>query len=342
LLNQPAVDYNTTMTNNWDMLGHEWAVELLTSHLKRGAPRHAYLFTGPQGIGRRTLALRFAQAINAENPSIPGDFDPNSPTSRQFEKMQHPDLSVIKKEEGSRDIKIDAIRALQKAVALSPYTAKNRIALLLNYEEASRGAANALLKTLEEPPGNLVLLLTAESPEMLLPTIVSRCEVMRLRPVSIETVSAGLQKKWDIPAKEANFLAHVSSGRPGYALFLHQNPQELETRTAWLNDHNELLHANRVGRFSYAQNIAKNKNQFTQLLFVWLSYWRDVLLQSGGTHTPLSNIDRQAEIMELANSLEPSAATNIIKVIERTIALLRKNINVRLAAEILLLELPNI
>ncbi|MEK6220922.1 MAG: hypothetical protein N2D54_01580, partial [Chloroflexota bacterium] len=306
------------------------------------APRHAYLFTGPKGIGRRTLALRFAQAINAENPSQPGEYNPTSTSSKQFENMQHPDLSIVKKEEGSRDIKIDAVRALQQTVALSPYTAKNRIALLLNYEEASRGAANALLKTLEEPPGNLVLLLTAESPEMLLPTIVSRCEVMRLRPVALETLSAGLQKQWDIPVKKANFLAHVSSGRPGYALYLHQNPQELEIRTAWLNDHIELIHANRVGRFSYAQAIAKDKNQFTQLLFVWLSYWRDVLLQSGHTQTPLSNIDRHSEIVDLASALDPSVAANIIKVIERTIALLRKNINVRLVAEILLLELPKL
>ena len=95
LANTPPLDYNITMNDNWGILGHEWAVDLLKGHISRGTPRHAYLFAGPRGVGRRTLALRFAQAINAENPSTPGDFDPQSKTSLQFERMQHPDLSLV-------------------------------------------------------------------------------------------------------------------------------------------------------------------------------------------------------------------------------------------------------
>ena len=125
------------MTNNWGMLGHEWAVNLLKGHLSRDAPRHAYLFTGPKGVGRRTLALRYAQAINAEGANTNGEFDPQSKTSQQFERMQHPDLSVLQRQEGDRDIKIDAVRSLQHTLALSPYVAKYRIALLLNFEDAS-------------------------------------------------------------------------------------------------------------------------------------------------------------------------------------------------------------
>jgi DNA polymerase-3 subunit delta' len=330
------------MMENWGMLGHEWAVELLKGHLARGAPRHAYLFTGPRGIGRRTLALRFAQAINAEEPPALGEFDPHSKTSQQFERMQHPDLSLIQRQEGDRDIKIEAVRTLQRTLALSPYIARYRIALFLNFEEASNSAANALLKTLEEPANPVVLMLTAESAEVLLPTIASRCEIIRLRPPSIGRVAEGLQKEWDIPEKIARDLAHISGGRPGYALFLHQNPDTLEQRGLWLDEQQKLLWSNRVARFSYAEGVGKDKESFQETLKVWLSYWRDVLLQATGSMTPLMNLDRAEEISTLARQLNLSTIKKVVDALDRTLWQVRANVNVRLAAEVLLLDLPYI
>jgi DNA polymerase-3 subunit delta' len=330
------------MTENWGMLGHEWAVELLKGHLTRGAPRHAYLFTGPRGIGRRTLALRFAQAINAEAPPAPGEFDPHSKTSQQFERMQHPDLSLVQRQEGDRDIKIEAVRSLQKMLALSPYVARYRIALFLNFEEASNSAANALLKTLEEPANPVVLMLTAESAEVLLPTITSRCEVFRLRPPSMDLIAEGLQRDWHIPEKEARNLAHISGGRPGYALYLHQNPDILEQRTHWLDEQQKLLWSNRLARFSYAESLGKDKEDFQETLRVWLSYWRDVLMQAAGSKTPLMNLDRAEEIGTLAKRLKLSAIRNMVNALDRTLWQVRANVNTRLAAEVLLLDLPYI
>jgi DNA polymerase-3 subunit delta' len=326
------------MMTNWGMLGHEWAVDLLKGHLSRGAPRHAYLFTGPRGIGRRTLALRFAQAINAEHPPAIGDFDPQSKTSQQFERMQHPDLSLVQRQEGDRDVKIDAVRALQKTLALSPYIAKYRIALLLNFEEASISAANALLKTLEEPASPVVLMLTAESAEILLPTIASRCEVMRLRPISIEVVAEGLK----IPLEQARVLAHLSGGRPGYALYLHENPDLLEQRVLRLDDHQELLWSNRVARFAYAEGLGNDKEGFQETLKVWLSYWRDVLMQSTQSRMPLTNLDRAEEIKTLSGKLDIVLIQRVVDSIDRTLWQLRANVNARLAAEVLLLDLPYI
>lgn len=330
------------MTDNWGMLGHEWAVDLLKGQLKRGTPRHAYLFTGPSGVGRRTLALRFAQAINAEEPPVPGEFDPQSRTSQQFERMQHPDLSLVQRQEGDRDVKIGAIRSLQQSLALSPYIAKYRIALLLNFEEASNSAANALLKTLEEPASPVVLMITAESAEVLLPTISSRCEVLRLRPVSLGLVAEGLQTRWGIPPEEARLLAHISGGRPGYALYLHRHPEVLEQRSSWLDDQQKLLWSNRVARFAYAESFWKNKEGFHSALQVWLSYWRDVLMQTTESATLLTNLDRGEEIKALSDQLDTSSARKMVSAIERTLRELRANVNVRLAAEVLILEMPYI
>jgi DNA polymerase-3 subunit delta' len=330
------------MDSNWGLIGHEWAVQLLKGHLERGAPRHAYLFTGADSIGRRTLALRFAQAFNAEPPSSPGEFDPQNRTSRQIEQMQHPDLSLVERLEGDRDIKIDAVRQLQHSLSLAPYSARYRIALLLDFELANDNAANALLKTLEEPPSRVVLMLTAESADAMLPTIASRCEVIHLRPVSLEQLSQGLQQLYGVPAEQAHLLAHVSSGRPGYALLLHQQPALLARRTAWLDEQQYLLKSNRSTRFEYAQQATKEKEDYIQMLQVWLSFWRDVLLQAAQAETPLVNIDRQAEIEDLSCRLDTTTIHHLVSEVGTTISNLRTNANLRLTAEALLLEFPYI
>jgi DNA polymerase-3 subunit delta' len=325
------------MSDNWGLIGHQWAVELLRSHLDRGGPRHAYLFTGPHGTGRRTLALRFAEAINAEPM---GTVDPAGKLHEQFGRMQHPDLSVVQRQEGDRDLKIEAVRDLQRTLSLAPYMSNYRIALLLNFEDANPSAANAVLKTLEEPNPRVVILVTAESGEALLPTIVSRCEVVRLRPVPLEMVAEGLQNQYDVEPEQARLLAHIASGRPGYAIHLSQNPEILEQRRAWLDEQFGLLSGDRVARFSYAEGMSKDKELLPQQLLVWLAYWRDVLMRVSRSQAPLVNLDRAEEINRLAAGLDLSSTRRAVLALEGTLDELRANINVRLAAETLLLELP--
>ncbi len=324
--------------DNWGLLGHQWAVQLLNKHLETNRIRHAYLITGPRGIGRRTLGLRFAQVLNAPDHR----YHPDDPASKQFANMQHPDLSVVQREEGDRDLKIDAIRSLQHTLSLTPYMAGYRVALLLNFEEANDSASNALLKTLEEPASKVILVLTAESTEALLPTIVSRCEVLRLRPVPLNELAGGLEQLSGIPPEQARLLAHISAGKPGYALHLAQNPELVEQRTDWLADQAALLAGSRVQRFEYAQQLSKDKEQMTQTLVVWLSYWRDVLLQTTSGNLPLTNPDRADEIQDLARHLDPSTAQKVVLSLESLLAELRTNVNVRLAAEALMLKLPHI
>jgi len=330
------------MPTNWNLLGHAWAVALLTAHLQRGAPRHAYLLTGPQGVGRRTLALRYAQALNADHPDQPGDFNPDHIRSRQIERMQHPDLFIVERQAGDRDIKVDAVRALQHSLAFAPYEAPYRVAVLRNFENASPSAQNAMLKTLEEPPSRVVLLVTAESAEALLPTIASRCEVLRLRSLALDVVSKGLQDQWDLPPEQAELLAHVSGGRPGFALHLHHHPEILAARSTWLDEQQSLLSAPRRKRFDYAEGLAKDKDSLQAVLVVWLSFWRDVLLRTAQAAAPLANPDRTREIEQISGQLDLTTAQSIVAAIERTLQLIKSNANARLATEVLLLDLPSL
>lgn len=327
---------------HWDVLGHDWAVNLLRDHVARGEVRHAYLFTGPRGIGRRTLALRLAQALNCLQPSSPGVPCRTCRACTQIERITHPDLLIVQAAQEGGTLKVDQIRVLQRSLSLHPYEARYRVAVLQRFEEANHNAMNALLKTLEEPAPQVVLILTAESAESLLPTIVSRCVELRLRPLPLEQVSQGLQDRWGIPPEQARFLAHLSGGRPGHALRLYQEPERLELRGSWLEDHFRLLTASRVERFSYCETISKDKDILRGLLIVWLSLWRDVLLRAADASRPIANLDRSEEVESIATRVDLQVAYRTACALQRTLEMLERNVNPRLATEVLMLDLPRL
>lgn len=337
-----ALSYNLSM--QWNILGHDWAVEMLTEHIIQSRVRHAYLFTGPQGVGRRTLALCFAQALNCPSPPTPGQACGVCSTCTRIGRMQHPDLAIVQAEQEGGTLRVDQVRELNRGLSLAPYEARYRVAVLLRFEEAHVSASNALLKTLEEPPPQVVMILTAESAESLLPTIVSRCEVLRLRPIPPDILEQGLISRWGVDHDQARLLAHVAGGRPGYALGLHGDAERMELRNTWLEDHYALLTASRVDRFVYARTITedKNKDNLPGILQVWLSFWRDVMLRAMVTSVPLTNLDWSDKIQNLAEHLQKGAAQDMVSVLERTLYRLDRNVNARLAIEVLMLTLPRI
>src|SRR4030067_741674 len=153
----------------WDVIGHGWAVSLLQQHLESGQVRHAYLFSGPPAIGKRTLALRFAQAMLCQQPPRAGEFCGECRACRLVRGESHPDLHLLTRLESKSEIGIDQVRELQRQLSLTPVEGRRRVGLLADFHEASDGASNALLKTLEEPAGGAVLLLTAPAAESVLP-----------------------------------------------------------------------------------------------------------------------------------------------------------------------------
>lgn len=333
--------------DNWNLLGHEWAVDMLRQHVARGETRHAYLFSGPPGLGRRTLALRLAQALNCERPISAGEPCGLCRTCKQIDAMQHPDLSIIQSVDENGDpkeggtLKVDQIRELQRTINLKPYQSPYRVAVFLRFQEANDNASNALLKTLEEAPAHAILILTADNPEQLLPTIISRCEILRLRPLPIEAISADLIHR-GVDEDRARLLAHISGGRPGYARSLVEDAAVLEKREERLNDLQTLLPAARVEKFSYAEKLAKDKDAMRQTILVWLSYWRDVLLRVAGAETPLVNVDRNMEIEFLAGRMAISTARKVVGEHESALEKMERNVNSRLLAEVLLMDLPKV
>lgn len=326
---------------NWNILGHDWAVQLLRGHISQNRLKHAYLITGPRGIGRRTLALRFSQALNCPESIELGLPCQRCKTCIQIEHGTYPDLAVVLPDEPGSPIKVDQIRDLQRSLALAPYAAKFRIALLPQFELSTESAANALLKTLEEPPTQVMMLLTSETTDTLLPTIVSRCEIIRLRPVPLKKVERGLIEMWDLPQKQAALLAQLSGGRPGIAHAFHHDSNLLLHRQSFLEEHFRVLKSDRVERFAFAEQLSKDKLEFQAAIEVWLSFWRDVLLFISRAEIPLANPDREKEIHNVASRMSLSGARQIIEDLEHTLQLVDSNVNPRLAAEVLLMDLPD-
>jgi DNA polymerase III subunit delta' len=332
----------------WNILGHEWAAALLQRHIATGDTRHAYLFCGPTGIGRRTLALRFAQALSCTQPPQPGQPCGVCRLCVQTGQMQQPDLSIVKPETEGALLKVEQVRALQHTLSLSPYEARYRIALLLDFQQANANAQNALLKTLEEAPARVILLLVATTPESLLPTITSRCEILRLRPMPLERLSAVLLERLKLPAEEARLLAHLSGGRLGTAIRMHDNPDILEQRQVWLEDLRNLLHASRRERFFFAESVAKGRERailkanLTELYQVWLSFWRDLLLVASGSSAPLVNLDYKSVLQDLVADVDIATARACASRLEKALDGLDANLNMQLLTEVLLLDWPRL
>jgi len=329
------------MNSNWNLTGHDWAVDMLKKHIVHGTTRHAYLFSGPPGLGRRTLALRFAQALNCPTPLETGIPCGECRDCKQIESMKHADLSIVQSDSEGGILKVDQIRETRKSLILKPYMSQYRVALFLRFHEANDNAANALLKTLEEAPSYAVLILTADNPEQLLPTILSRCEVLRLRPLSVIDVQNELEQR-GFETRHSKLIAHISGGRMGYAIRLMEDDSLLIKREERLNDLMTLLPASRVEKFKYADQLSRDKDTMRQTILFWLSYWRDVMLRTAQAETPLVNVDRNLEIEDIASRMDLSSSRRVVSELEKTLDKMDRNVNSRMLAEVLLLDLPKV
>ena len=326
----------------WDLIGHEWAVQLLRGHILNDSLRHAYLITGPGGVGKANLAIRFIQALNCPDKGSSGNPCLACPTCKRVSRLEHPDLFPIRVEEDSKNIKVDQIRELIHSLSLSPYESDRRFGLLLDFQTATPSAQNSILKTLEEPPGAVVLILTAISADTLLETITSRCEEIKLNTVPLDTTSQGLVELHSVPKDEAEFLAHISGGKPETALAMHADPEILERRKNLLDEHLQILTGSSVKRFAYAGQLFKDPRKVNELLDYWISIWQDIMHQSGHSDMPLENIDRKEDIQLILQQVDLAASRDALDRIRRAYTLLNINANVKLTLEDLLLGLPTI
>jgi DNA polymerase-3 subunit delta' len=337
-------------SNNWGIVGHEWAVRYLRHSLQNDRGAHAYLFSGPEQIGKALLALRLAQALICETDGP----DPclACRACRRTAKGNHPDVRATSlatqaagETSASKELKIGTIREWQRDLELRPYEATRRVFILDDGQALNEAAANAMLKTLEEPPLYTVLILIAHGAGDLMPTIVSRCRVMRLRPVPRAIVAQALEQRYNVAPTDAALIAAWSGGRIGWAFRAVEEPERLEQLQQRLDVLVELGSASRVARMRWAEERAKEyrsaeHGMALEWLQLWQSWWRDVLLMRSGNVDAITHLDRRAELETLAEAVSLQQIQQFLTQLDAVRVQLADNVNPQLAFENVTFHLP--
>ena len=315
------------------ILGHDRQKEILHRALANGRLAHAYLFSGPDGIGKRLMALALARAIVCHEQRGCG----HCQACRKIDHQNHPDLHILEPDGSS--IKIEQIRAFQRELNLKPLEAPRKICLIEQADAMTVGAANALLKTLEEPRGDTLLMLLSSQPNRLLETIRSRCQPLPFTRHPNSRIQAELEKQLGIESTESHVLAALSEGSFKKAfgkdreLYLEQRRELLKTLTG-------LSSGSILPILDFAERLAADKTILPDILEIFQAFYRDVLMTlQGCSDAELVNLDLKDKVHRISG--RESVATILIK-LDALIEVRRqldRNVNCQLAMEVLLLKL---
>ncbi len=324
----------------WQVVGHEKAVGLLANSLKNRKLAHAYLLIGPPHVGKMTLALELAKALNCDDDGRPCG---RCSQCRRIIEGKHADVQVLGLD-GRAEIGIDHIRELQHAASLRPFEGRHRVFIIDGAEHLSHEAANCLLKVLEEPPPQVQLLLLAVNERLLLPTVLSRCQKLTLMPLPELCVEQALIERWGASQEQAKVLARLSSGCLGWAVAALKDEHILSQRVERLGVLIRLACGGREEHFTYAAQLAsqfsRDRKAVREVLSLWISWWRDLLLVQGGCGPGIANVDQEAALYREAQAYSLREIKQFIQSLEHAMEQLDQNANPRLALEVLMLSMP--
>jgi DNA polymerase-3 subunit delta' len=330
----------------WQIIGQEGAISLLKHSLASGTLSHAYLFVGPQHVGKMTLALNLAQALNCtgdDKPCLKCD------SCKKIHENKHADVQVIgltKDEEDTEALKIhtEQIKDILHAASLPPFEGNHKVFIIDGAELLSLEAANRLLKTLEEPEAKVVFILLTTNENRLLKTVVSRCQRIELKPMPLTEETQVLIKKFGVNPEQARLLAGLSHGCLGWAITAANDAQLIVQRQETLDQIINMIKGNNEERFAYVSRLAAGFNQNRQAVYdtldMWRDVWHDLLLIKLDCADAITNIDKQDDLTKMTSNYSLSQIRNYIKSIESAALQLKQNVNTRLALEVLMLDLP--
>lgn len=312
------------------LVGQDKAKKLLSRSLSRRRIPHAFLFSGTGGVGKTLYARGVAAAITCKDVNRLGACGICS-SCKKFRSMNHPDYLVIQPQNGV--IKIDQIRQLPKELSFPPYESAMRIVVLEDVHTMRGEAANALLKTLEEPPANNLLILTADSSKEILSTLTSRCQLLPFAPLTQEQTSTILQQH-GIDEEQAGLLAVLSEGSPGNALLLHETEMVEIWKEIVIFLSNPSIDKDRGTLFllRLAEKMAALKDDLWSLLGLLRLWLRDLLLDK-------NDVVRMITVDKELKSWSSDELFAKLQAIERAEQELSRNCNKNLVCEVLLFKL---
>lgn len=310
-----------------DLKGQEAAVTFLKSSLKSEKLSHAYVFCGPSGVGKMLAAINFAKALVCANKVSLEPCD-SCPACKKIEEFTHPDVFMLRPEKEGQAIKIDDVRQLIKDIYLKPFEAKKKVYIIDEAQDMKHEAANALLKTLEEPPTDSILILIADNLKALFHTIVSRSQVVRFYPLRYDLIKELLIKEHGMDEAKAHVLSRLSCGSLG-EVTRYKDEDIYEKRSSLINS----VTKRSIAELSFDDLPKEKVKLYLDILLTW---FRDILTaKAGADNSMLVNVDKIDYISSEAKRLSFKYLEDVIDNIILTLSYLDQNANAKLAMSVL-------
>jgi len=342
----------------WRTLGQDSTIEQLSRSIAEGSAHHAYLFLGPEHVGKRTLAIDLACALNCEAADAPcgtcractrilegRHSDIHAMALDASAAIENPDTDEEHRKHRTR-IATEQMEDLQHAATLPPYEGRWKILLVEHADLMSTEAANRILKSLEEPPAYVVWMLLAESENRLLDTIVSRCQKIDVHPMPIPKIERHLMEVVGVPDEQACLIARVSRGRTGWAIQAISDMSLLAERSARVEGIIQLISMTFAARFDLSREMDaqyhREPTAVLETLDQWLTWWRDLLLVKTGCADSVVNVDYVNDINEQAQRLSLEQVRDYIGKLNEARQDLDLNVIPRLVFDSLVYTMPRI
>ncbi len=336
------------MTKLSEIIGQGTAITVLKSALPPGKPVNSYLFVGPEGVGKRTAALAFANSLFCQSSINNDACEANDACGIcvpcvKMKGGSFPDFKFIKptihKNKTKEEINIEDIRELIASLAYKPYEAERKIVILDGVDQMNTQAANAFLKTLEEPPGDTILILIAANLNTQLPTIISRCQIIRFRPVPFGEMTRFLMEQRGMDENQARLASALSKGSPGMADMFKDDEKVRAEAIGMLESS---LSASVGALYNIAHTLDKkaNRKRADRLLPALQELIRDMLVvKLAGKYDNLINKDIAVDIEKAARNYSVRELFKSYDLADEMISARKWNINPLLVMSLLLMEM---
>lgn len=317
------------------IVGHEKIIEILKKTIKEGTVSHAYLFQGEEGIGKKKLAYAFSKALLCLD-------DGEKPcglcvSCKRFNSKNNPDFFHI--EAHKNLIRKTEIESIQKEMNTSPINSNKKVIIIEQAELMNKESTNKLLKTLEEPPSFVHIILTSSQTYKLLPTILSRVQIINFFPVPREKIINLLMEEYDINQNDAKFITEFTKGAIGKSINLSKNEDLFERREEILSILDSLIKGDKTKIFYSMDFFNKNEEFIDEILDIIIYYFRDLLIYKRLGNSELIINKDKIPLIQSHSFMDFNKISDIILNIMKTKDIIKKNINFSLSIEAMLLNI---
>jgi len=319
-----------------DIIGQDRQIEIIRKALQNNRIPHAYLFNGEEGIGKNLTALNLAKALNCLVETV--DACDSCVSCIKIANRNHPDVIFIEPDGSS--IKIHQIRELQKSLQYKPYEGKKKVCIIPEAENMTTGAANCLLKTLEEPPPDTMLILTTTSPHLLLATVNSRCQRLKFQPLAGNLIAKIIEEKLG-NQEVALKTASLARGNLKRAYKLAEG-KTIEYRNKLIQKINTRSPSYISETFNLVEEMPKEKEEIIDVLELLKTWFRDILIfKEKHSMDRIINVDFKEKVRDIEERFTSMDLLNRLKIINDAQTALQRNSNKRLTLEVMLAKLHN-